>query len=62
MRSLGGRAIDLNHIGNKRQMPGTFVIDKGGKIRLAYRSHDAADNAPVALLLKALEQMRGSAV
>ncbi len=60
--SLGKRFGDLSHPGDKQQMPGTFIIDTGGTIQLAYRSRDAVDNAPVALLLKTLEQMRGAAV
>lgn len=58
MRSLGNRTINPAQPGDKMQLSGTFIIDKGGTIRLAYRSRDAADNAPIPLVLQILERLK----
>jgi peroxiredoxin len=50
-----GIAAGLPHPGQDiRQMPGTFVIARGGTIRLAYYNTDASDNPPVEKILGAL--------
>lgn len=41
-------------VGDTRQLPGVFIIDRSGIIRFAYRSRDAADNPPNDLLLDSL--------
>jgi peroxiredoxin len=51
--NLGGRAV-----GNVFQMPGTFVIDRGGLIRFCHRNRDSADNPPNRVLLTLAEQLR----
>jgi peroxiredoxin len=40
--------------GDVFQMPGTFVIDADGVIRLAYRSRDASDLPPTETIFAAL--------
>ncbi len=37
--------------GDMAQLPGTFVIDRSGRVRLAHYSENSADNPPVATLL-----------
>jgi peroxiredoxin len=41
-------------VGDVFQMPGTFVIDRGGIIRYCHRNRDAADNPPNQAVLAAL--------
>jgi peroxiredoxin len=40
-----------------RQMPGTFVIDRGGIVRYAHRNRDVADNPPNDAVLEALASL-----
>lgn len=50
-----GVAAGLPHTGQDvRQMPGTFVVARGGIVRLAHYNRDSADDPPVELLLGAL--------
>lgn len=50
-----GVAAGLPHPGQDvRQLPGTFVIGRGGIVRLAHYNEDASDNPPIELLLGAL--------
>jgi peroxiredoxin len=37
-----------------QQLGGALVVDRGGRVLLAHRAKDAADNAPVRRLLEAL--------
>lgn len=37
-----------------RQLPGTFVVARGGTVRLAHYNRDSSDDPPVELLLGAL--------
>lgn len=58
-RGLGltrkGVATGLPHPGQDiRQMPGTFVVSRGGTIRLAHYNSDASDNPPIDVVLGAL--------
>ena len=46
-------------MGETRQMPGTFVIDRGGIIRLAHYNRDAADHPAQAAILEALQELSG---
>lgn len=41
-------------VGDPLQMPATFVVGKGGRIRLAYYSRTVADHPPSATILAAL--------
>lgn len=41
-------------VGDPRQMPGVFIVNREGKICFAYRSRDASDNPPNDLLLASL--------
>lgn len=41
-------------VGDPLQMPGTFVIGRGGAIQLAYYGRTVADHPPLALLLGAI--------
>ena len=43
------------HGGSLMQMPGTFVVDVAGIVRLAHRNRTIADNPPNDVLLAALE-------
>lgn len=43
-----------------RQMPGVFVIDRGGIVRYAHRNTDVADNPPNDELLDAIRSIRRS--
>jgi len=45
-------------MGEPRQMPGTFVIDRGGVIRLAHYNRDAADHPAQEAILEALRGLR----
>lgn len=50
-----GMTTGLPHAGQDiRQMPGTFVVSPGGRIRFAHYNSDAADNAPIRNILGAL--------
>ncbi len=50
-----GMTTGLPHAGQDiRQMPGTFVIWPGGRIRFAHYNADAGDNPPMPALLGAL--------
>ena len=40
-----------------RQMPGTFVIDRGGVVRFAHRNRDVADNPSNDAVLEALASL-----
>lgn len=40
------------------QLGGDFIVDAGGVIRLAHRSHDPTDRPPVADLLAVLTQLQ----
>jgi peroxiredoxin len=50
-----GLTTGLPHAGQDvRQLPGTFVIERGGRIRLAHYNRDPADNASIDLILGSL--------
>ena len=50
-----GLTTGLPHPGQDvRQMPGTFVISKGGRVRFAHYNRDPADNPSVEVVLGAL--------
>ncbi len=50
-----GVAVGLPHTGQDvRQMPGTFVVARGGTVRLAHYGADAADNPDMEVILGAL--------
>jgi peroxiredoxin len=50
-----GIAIGLPSEGQDvRQMPGTFVMARGGRIRLAHYNSDASDNPEIDVILGAL--------
>lgn len=50
-----GISSGLPHPGQDiRQMPGTFVVARGGTVRYAHYNADASDNAPIEALLGAL--------
>ncbi|HVL81741.1 MAG TPA: peroxiredoxin-like family protein, partial [Actinomycetota bacterium] len=50
-----GLTTGLPHTGQDvRQMPGTFVVSKGGRVRLAHYNRDPADNPSLDVLLGAL--------
>lgn len=50
-----GVAAGLPHPGQDvRQLPGTFVVARGGSVRLAHYNRDSADDPPAELLLGAL--------
>ena len=53
---LGNKLVGRIH-GDGTQLAGTFVIDRGGIIRLAYRSKNAADNPTCKLLLDTIGSM-----
>ena len=44
-------------VGNVMQLPGTFVIDRNGTVRLAHYSRDVADQPPNEKLLDALAEI-----
>ncbi len=46
-----------NPVGDIRQMPGVFLVDRQGIIRFIHRYRDIADNPPVALLLRSLSEI-----
>jgi len=46
-------------IGDVRQMPGIFIVDRTGIIRFIYRYRDIADNPPNELLLEQLARVKG---
>ena len=43
--------------GDSAQLGGDFVVDAGGIVKLAYRSHDPTDRPPVERLLTIFEQL-----
>lgn len=43
--------------GDSAQLGADFVVDQGGIVRLAYRSHDPTDRPPAADLLALLRQL-----
>ena len=50
-----GLTTGLPHAGQDvRQMPGTFVIQRGGRVRLAHYNRDPADNPSLDVILAAL--------
>ena len=50
-----GLTTGLPHSGQDvRQLPGTFVVERGGRVRLAHYNRDPADNPSVQVLLGAL--------
>lgn len=50
-----GVAVGLPHTGQDvRQMPGTFVVARGGTVRLAHYGEDAADNPDIRTILGAV--------
>lgn len=50
-----GVGAGLPHPGQDiRQMPGTFVVGRGGIVRLAHYHADASDNPPIGMILGAL--------
>ncbi len=56
--SLGPKVIGKLE-GDGTQMPGVFIVDQTGTVRLAFRSKDAADNPSNTLLLDILQQIEG---
>ena len=44
--------------GDPMQMPGTFVIDKGGRFLLQHFARDAADHLAVAAIIEAVRKTR----
>ena len=50
-----GLTTGLPHTGQDvRQMPGTFVIERGGRVRLSHYNRDPSDNPSIDVLLGAL--------
>ena len=47
-------------MGETRQMPGTFAIDRGGIIRLAHYNRDAADHPAQEAILEVLRRFKRS--
>jgi hypothetical protein len=45
--------------GDSAQLGGDFIVDTGGIVRLAYRSHDPTDRPPVERLLAIFDQLAG---
>jgi peroxiredoxin len=59
----GARALLRGHsagkpIGDVRQMPGLFLVDRAGIIRFIHRYRDIADNPPPEVLLEQLVRMK----
>jgi hypothetical protein len=44
--------------GDAMQLPGSFVLDRSGKIRYAYRSQNSADWAPADELIRSVAASR----
>jgi len=45
--------------GSERQLPGVFIIDKGGKVRFAHLASDAADNPSPQEIIQAAATLKG---
>ena len=45
--------------GSERQLPGVFIIDKGGKVRFAHHAADAADNPSPQEIIQAAATLKG---
>jgi peroxiredoxin len=45
--------------GDSGQLGGDFIVDQGGILRMAYRSHDPTDRPAVDYLLNRLDQING---
>ncbi len=54
----GGHRIG-RPVGDVRQLPGVFVIDRGGAIRFSHHSAGPEDHPPPEAILAALEEMEG---
>lgn len=44
--------------GDTTQLGGDFIIDTGGVIRMAYRSHDPTDRPPISALLATFQTLQ----
>ena len=59
----GLQAVSQGHFlgrpqGDPMQMPGTFIIDKGGRFLLQHFARDAADHLAVAAIIGAVQKTR----
>ncbi|MCC6445723.1 MAG: redoxin domain-containing protein [Armatimonadetes bacterium] len=44
-------------VGDARQMPGVFIVDRAGRVRYAHRHKDVSDNPPNEALLAVLDEV-----
>ena len=57
LRALGAArkgAMGGKPEGDTRQMPGTFVVDRGGRVVYAHYNSDQSDNPPIEEVLEAV--------